>query len=241
VGQPPYSNDITCHITLWADILRYRKSKIKCINEGTAPCQKCRKSRIPGCELSRPPNKTPRKAIRRDRLDTPGRRSVNEHENESPVPSSTATSPARVAQDLQPSTQKFAHDDGDLSQTDRHLTGLSTDLVLKSLNVFVNKYPELAILHLPSFAKKHQSQDTKEIKTLLAALLAITRSHPLLITFPWESSLLPKERYAEYARDRLSRSSFEAPRLEVAQALLIMTVYEWGTREFHRAWIYCGK
>lgn len=156
------------------------------------------------------------------------------------MPSSSATSPAQPDQDLRSTTQDFTQYH-DLTLVDRHLTGLSTDLVLKSLNVFVNKYPELAILHLPSFAKKHQSQDTKEIKTLLAALLAITRSHPLLITFPWESSLLRKERYAEYARDRLSKSSFEAPRLEVAQALLIMTVYEWGTREFHRAWIYCGE
>ncbi|KAJ5589827.1 hypothetical protein N7450_003799 [Penicillium hetheringtonii] len=161
------------------------------------------------------------------------------HEHESPVPSSSAASPARAGQDQRPNIQDFTQYE-DIAQVESHLTGLSTDLVLKSLNVFVNKYPELAILHLPSFAKKHQSQDTKEIKTLLAALLAITRSHPLLITFPWESSLLPKERYAEYARDRLSKSSFEAPRLEVAQALLIMTVYEWGTREFHRAWIYCG-
>lgn len=149
-------------------------------------------------------------------------------------------SPARVGPDFLPNAQNLTGN-GDLSEVESHLTGLSTDLVLKSLNVFVNKYPELAILHLPSFAKKHQSQDSKEIKTLLAALLAITRSHPLLITFPWESSLLPKERYAEYARERLSKSSFETPRLEVAQALLIMTVYEWGTREFHRAWIYCGE
>jgi len=218
--------------------LNYRKSKIKCVNAGSAPCQKCQKSRLPGCELSRPPSKTPRKAIRRDILDTPGQHSAHEHE--SPVPSSSAASPARAGQDQRPNIQDFTQYE-DIAQVERHLTGLSTDLVLKSLNVFVNKYPELAILHLPSFAKKHQSQDTKEIKTLLAALLAITRSHPLLITFPWESSLLPKERYAEYARDRLSKSSFEAPRLEVAQALLIMTVYEWGTREFHRAWIYCGK
>ncbi|KAJ5102602.1 hypothetical protein N7532_003131 [Penicillium argentinense] len=196
------------------------RSSLSC----TAPCQKCSKSRIPGCELSRPSNRTPRKATHRARHATPGQRITTEIESD--APSSSAASPARPGYNSQ--------------SVDRHLTSLSTDLVLKSLNVFVNKYPELAILHLPSFAKKHQSQDSKEIKTLLAALLAITRSHPLLITFPWESSLLPKERYAEYARERLSKSSFEAPRLEVAQALLIMTVYEWGTREFHRAWIYCG-
>jgi hypothetical protein len=38
----------------------------------------------------------------------------------------------------------------------------------------------------------------------------------------------------------LSEWSFKAPSLRVAQALLIMSLYEWGDREFHRAWIYCG-
>ncbi|KAJ6075870.1 hypothetical protein N7499_007851 [Penicillium canescens] len=38
----------------------------------------------------------------------------------------------------------------------------------------------------------------------------------------------------------LSEWSFKPPKLQVAQALLIMSLYEWGSREFHRAWIYCG-
>lgn len=104
----------------------------------------------------------------------------------------------------------------------------------------MNKLPELAILNLHSFSKLYESARNQETKTLLAAILAVVRSSLSLPDFPWVESLLSSENYAVYARQMLSHSSFQQPKLHVAQALLVMTLYEWGVREFHRSWIYCG-
>jgi hypothetical protein len=124
---------------------------------------------------------------------------------------------------------------------DRHLTNLSGDVILKSLNGFTGKYPELAILNHAAFVKEYQSSPIPpESKIVLAAILASSRSQFSLLNLPWLDSLLPREHYAHYAHEMLSEWSFKAPKLQVAQALLIMSLYEWGSREFHRAWIYCG-
>lgn len=114
------------------------------------------------------------------------------------------------------------------------------NVILRSLNVFMNKHPELTILHLHSFSKQFEIARTDEAKTLLAAILAVVRSSLWLWDCPWVDSLLPSESYAVYVRKMLSDSAFQQPRLHVAQALLLMTLYEWGVREFHRSWIYCG-
>lgn len=123
---------------------------------------------------------------------------------------------------------------------DTHLTNLPMNVILRSLNVFMNKHPELTILHLHSFSKHLEIARTDETKTLLAAILAVVRSSLSLWDCPWIDSLLASENYAIYVRKMLSDSAFQPPRLPVAQALLLMTLYEWGVREFHRSWIYCG-
>ncbi|GLB07648.1 hypothetical protein AtubIFM57258_002996 [Aspergillus tubingensis] len=38
----------------------------------------------------------------------------------------------------------------------------------------------------------------------------------------------------------LADKSFQPPNTHIAQALLVMALYEWGSREYHRAWIYIG-
>ncbi|GFF60336.1 ATPase WRNIP1 homolog C26H5.02c [Aspergillus udagawae] len=38
----------------------------------------------------------------------------------------------------------------------------------------------------------------------------------------------------------LADKSFQSPNTHISQALLVMALYEWGSREFHRAWIYIG-
>lgn len=53
---------------------------------------------------------------------------------------------------------------------------------------------------------------------------------------------LEEERvYADYARTQLARRVFEAPSLYLAQSLVMITFYEWGSGRPYRAWMYSGK
>ncbi|KAI2789776.1 hypothetical protein POX_d05274 [Penicillium oxalicum] len=124
--------------------------------------------------------------------------------------------------------------------TDEHIRNLSANIVLKVLNIFINKFPELGILHLPSFMQELQTTCHNDTKTLLAAILSVTHCYFAQSNLAGLETLLSREQYASYARAMLAHSSFQAPRLQVAQALLVMGLFEWGSREFHRAWIYCG-
>ena len=214
-----------------------RRSKVKCVHSGVAPCQRCQKSDIAGCSLSRPPNKTPQKPRPRAHCTSQPYepRSVHDPPNEPRARSSPGT-PAVTVQSDTPGPAPYT----DKASVDRHLSNLSTDVILKSMHGFTGKYPEFAILNHSAFLEEFQSACPPESKTLLATILASSRVQFALLSLPWEKSLLPREHYAAYAREMLSEWSFKAPKLQVAQASLIMGLYEWGSREFHRAWIHCG-
>ncbi|KAG5979610.1 hypothetical protein E4U55_004954 [Claviceps digitariae] len=123
---------------------------------------------------------------------------------------------------------------------DIHITNLSNGVILKAVNVFTNTFPELAILHLPTFIEEIQTQRSSENRTLLSAVLAVTTAQLLVQNVSWTNDLLSRDHYALYAEDMLGGFILQAPRLQVVQALLIITLHEWGTRDFHKAWMYCG-
>lgn len=214
-----------------------RRSKIKCVNTGKAPCRKCQRSGIPDCNLSRPQSRTLKHSVRRvQRADPPVSNlqpsgghdfTASPHLHHSEVPDHSPRHAPIYGEDR--------------VDVDSHLVSLSPAIVLKALNIFTNKFPELGILHLPSFMQEFQTSCNNDTKTLLAAILSVTQCYYSRSSFTGLDTLLSREQYAAYAREMLSQSSFQAPRLQVAQALLVMGLFEWGSREFHRAWIYCGR
>lgn len=208
---------------------------MKCVHSGVPPCQRCLKSELQGCSLSRPPSKTPQKsksqASRRSQPYEPRPAFLPLDERARSCP---GTPGATVQSDIQESTP-------DKASVDSHLANLSTEVILKSLHWFSGKHPEFAILNHSAILEEFHSTCPPESKILLAAILASARAQFSLLGAPWEKDLLPREHYAIYAREMLSEWSFKAPRLQVAQASLIMGLYEWGIREFHRAWIHCGN
>lgn len=126
------------------------------------------------------------------------------------------------------------------AQVDSHLSSLSNGVVLKALNVFINTIPELAILHLPTFVDDFMSERSPENKLLLAAVLTVTKGQVYIQKASWDDQLLPRDHYALYTRELLAEFMLASPKIHVVQALLIITLYEWGTRNFHKAWVYCG-
>ncbi|KAK2595668.1 hypothetical protein QQS21_006641 [Conoideocrella luteorostrata] len=123
---------------------------------------------------------------------------------------------------------------------DCHIERLSSSVILKAVNVFISTFPELAILHFPTFIDQFRSERSPESKTLLGAVLAATKAQLLVQSVTWADELLPREHYALYAKDMLGDFILQPPKVQVVQALLIITLHEWGTRDFHKAWVYCG-
>lgn len=55
-----------------------------------------------------------------------------------------------------------------------------------------------------------------------------------------DAALAAPETYAEYARSQLAHRAFEAPSLYLAQSLVMISLYEWGSGRPYRAWMYSG-
>ncbi|KAM0327582.1 hypothetical protein ACHAQA_005875 [Verticillium albo-atrum] len=111
-------------------------------------------------------------------------------------------------------------------------------IILKTLNIFSCKFPELGVLHPTVFMRDLlDPRSQKESQALLAAVLAVTRDQ---LRDSEDRILLSREQYATHAKDNLSDFILQPPKVQVVQTLLIITLHEWGARDFHRAWIYCG-
>lgn len=52
--------------------------------------------------------------------------------------------------------------------------------------------------------------------------------------------LREEEIYADYARNNLAQRVLEAPSLHLAQSLVMLSFYEWGTGRPYQAWMYSG-
>lgn len=228
---------------------------MKCIHAGSAPCQRCRRSNLDGCGLSLP--KTPTGKLKRKRTRqigdsaTPPRfrneetqANASRQQSEATFPRSRGHSHHSGSRDRENESSLTSDSPLNPYETDlveSHVYNLPAGIVMKSLNVFTNKFPELAILHLPSFIAELRSRSSKEVIALLSAVLAVTRSQICVLNASWGEHLLPREHYALYAKDLLKDLILQHPNIQVVQALLIITLHEWGSRDFHKAWIYCGK
>lgn len=54
------------------------------------------------------------------------------------------------------------------------------------------------------------------------------------------NELEEEEVYADYARKNLAQRVLEAPSLYLAQSLVMISFYEWGTGRPYQAWMYSG-
>ncbi|KAF5517174.1 putative transcriptional regulatory protein [Colletotrichum aenigma] len=123
---------------------------------------------------------------------------------------------------------------------DRHLQSIPKDLVFTALEAFWRKFPELRVIHPSSFMQDYGSNCSRESKALLATVLAMTKTQNPDSDRLRTQMLYPSERYAVYASEILAACILQSPDVKVIQALLILTLFEWGTRDFHKAWMHCG-
>ncbi|KAM0417228.1 hypothetical protein ACHAPT_012739 [Fusarium lateritium] len=217
-----------------------RKAKIKCVNSGTAPCQKCLKLGNSSCELTRPQARSAKKIAARAQRTTPELTPRDDHVSTvASTPDITRQDPIRPSRPSPSLSRRTASSWGQES-VDDHLARLPIGVVLKALNIFTAKFPELRILQPSAFVKEYQSGRSRESKVLLATILAITRKQSSICNGEWLHRLRSSDCYASYAWGVLSNLILQPPNVQVVQALLILTLYEWGVREFHKAWMHCG-
>lgn len=126
------------------------------------------------------------------------------------------------------------------NKVDDYLENIPTDIILKALNVFTSKFPELRILQPSLFMKEFDASRSEESKALLATVLASVKKQPAVLNETWASELPDTESLATYARGVMSDCILQPPKVIVVQALLILTLFEWGVRDFHKAWMHCG-
>ncbi|KAI5458924.1 hypothetical protein BGZ63DRAFT_473743 [Mariannaea sp. PMI_226] len=221
-----------------------RKSKIKCVNSGSPPCSKCEKLGRSGCELTRPRVAVPlaKPSLKRKRTRSAARQADPVEPHLAPeVPQHVSPSYA-VLSDPSPglSVSRLSTQTRRRNKVDDYLAAIPTDVILKALNVFTSKFPELRILQPSLFIREFQSHRSEEAKALLATVLASVKKQPAVFSDTWASELPDAQDLACYARRVLSDCILQPPKVIVVQALLILTLFEWGVRDFHKAWMHCG-
>ncbi|KAF3801056.1 hypothetical protein GCG54_00010335 [Colletotrichum gloeosporioides] len=222
-----------------------RRSKIKCVNAGSPPCRKCEKSGRTDCQLTRPQVNATGRASKRARRDTgeafdASLRSSVEQDGESQQVHLSAPQSRGPATPSQGSVGPEYPHGHRRDEMDRHLQSIPKDLVFTALEAFWRKFPELRVIHPSSFMQDYGSNCSRESKALLATVLAMTKTQNPDSDRLRTQILYPSERYAVYASEILAACILQSPDVKVIQALLILTLFEWGTRDFHKAWMHCG-
>ena len=114
------------------------------------------------------------------------------------------------------------------------ITALSSATLIAACDIYRKKFPVVNFLHYPSLIADLSHHASTVEPVFLAALLS------LCARFMTDPSLAPSETYAEYARAQLAHRAFEAPSLYLAQSLVMISLYEWGSGRPYRAWMYSG-
>lgn len=95
------------------------------------------------------------------------------------------------------------------------------------------------MLHSTMFHKYFTIRCSSESKVLLAALLSVSRQ----IDTSWRGQTpndFSSDLYASYASQHLAVLMLRDPDVRVVQALLILSVYEWGVGEYQKSLVHLG-
>ncbi|KAJ5169465.1 uncharacterized protein N7500_002248 [Penicillium coprophilum] len=196
-----------------------RQAKVKCVHEGQPPCQRCLKTKNQGCDLTDP--RTSRQRARRNTVSskTPRKRKA-----------SSVLSPG--IGDAERSTTEDVPVAQDPSKNP--ITALSPAIVISAVETYRKKFPITNFLHYPSLISDISSNVHSVDSVFVASVLS------LCVRFMNSDELEEEEIYADYARKNLAQRVLEAPSLYLAQSLVMISFYEWGTGRPYQAWMYSG-
>lgn len=229
-----------------ADIL-FRRSKVKCLHDGSPPCRSCHKHGRADCILTGPYGATPQPQRSNSRRPAsqavaPPRIEVNSPPETSPSSRTQNTSMIVTTPRLTFSgPERPRINESQITPVDEgFLAKVPSSMIIKACSLFNRKFPELAFLHLPTMSTEARSEPSTVDHLLLAAILALCAR--LLQDKSTAQSSLSRtgECYASFLRGNLCQKTLEPPSIEIVQCLLIMSFYEWGDGCGYRAWMYSG-
>ncbi|KAH8699228.1 pyridoxal phosphate-dependent transferase [Talaromyces proteolyticus] len=210
-------------VTSWAtEALQVdKRAKVKCIHQGQPPCQRCQKGNIQGCILT-----SPRSSSGKMKSAT-GKHNVKKISNtrSSSVISDTSLNAAIPVQIQTANTQDLRTNP---------VSGISQSTIISACDVYRKRFPVANFLHYPSLVADISSNRSNVDPVFIASLLS------MCARFMPDHEVQNEEVYAQYVRSELAQRAFEAPSLDIAQSLVIISFYEWGCGNSYKAWMYIG-
>ncbi|KAJ5595301.1 uncharacterized protein N7459_001509 [Penicillium hispanicum] len=195
-----------------------RRAKVKCVHEGRPPCRRCQNHKSEGCALTdtRASNPRPRTTAR---SGAPRKRRATSD-------SSQAVGNDRIR--TRGASQNIPDD------LESPIASLPRSIVISAVETYRKKFPITNFLHYPSLISDVSANLSSVDAVFIASLLS------LCVRFMSGDELEDEEIYANYARKHLARRAMEAPSLYLAQSLVMISFYEWGTCRPYQAWMYSG-
>lgn len=114
------------------------------------------------------------------------------------------------------------------------ISSLSPSTVITAVETYRKKFPVANFLHYPSLISDLSSSIESVDPVFIASLLS------MCVRFMNGDELDDEETYAKYARKHLAHRVMEAPSLYLAQSLVMISFYEWGSGRPYQAWMYSG-
>ncbi|EQB46380.1 putative transcriptional regulatory protein [Colletotrichum fructicola] len=203
--------------------VRCRKGKTKCVYEnGRAPCKNCAKG-MHECYL-------PSESMAHHHGQSPARHTTAHRPARESLPASVPAGDARAANPA--------------SAASRHIQPpekLTPELIQECERVISKTYPACVAFHKPSFIQqlKNASLDPALIYALLTCA---ARSSPNLIRrYGGQSGATgAAEHFAAKAMGIINQN-LDTPSLAEIQAICLIIIHEWGSRNAVRAYIYLGQ
>ncbi|OHW98069.1 fungal specific transcription factor domain-containing protein [Colletotrichum incanum] len=203
--------------------VRCRKGKTKCVYEnGRAPCKNCAKG-MHECYL-------PSESMAHHHGQSPARHTAAHRPARESLPASVPAGDVRAANPA--------------STTSRHIQTpekLTPELIQECERVISKTYPACVAFHKPSFIQqlKNASLDPALIYALLTCA---ARSSPTLIRrYGGQSGATgAAEHFAAKAMGIINQN-LDTPSLAEIQAICLIIIHEWGSRNAVRAYIYLGQ
>jgi len=209
-------------------------SKVKCVNDGQAPCRGCLKSGISEtCILSRPSKKTRVRSHRTaisanvpfDRAQT--------REDETQESRYTAVNEPRPANPPEMFDSDLAAPSSSLSTVQQHFEKYPSTIWTRATIMFKTHFPEYGYLH-PDELERSSDAATDHHRLKLMALLAVTARY-LRRELTEDMS-----EHQQFVATELQRRLTDPPSLALVQAYHLIGLWEWGEGHTYPAWIYVG-
>lgn len=185
------------------------------MHNGHPPCSRCQRQNQRSCELT-----DSRESPLRPRRD-----SLRVRHRTRSTPRASSVAGPTIATDSR---------NGVENTPPNPVASLSSSTLINACDTYRKKFPIANFLHYPSLITNISTNPSSVDPVFVASLLS------LCACFLPGHGLESGEAYAEYAREELARKAFEAPSLSLAQSLVMITFYEWGSGRPYKAWMYSG-